>query len=136
MRIEPKFRCASGKSMSKLAKILKVPITYDMQDWEWEIADQDRISEYITLYKQDHMNDDDRIALMETIIQCVDDLYSAKYFPPKQWKEVKRLIKRNSVIHQYTIFYWSGLEAFVPCFYTWYISKEMSKLYLELYKKC
>lgn len=52
MRVKPKFRCTTGKSIDKLAEILSVPNTPDMQDWEWVIAEPYRINEYINLYKK------------------------------------------------------------------------------------
>lgn len=80
------------------------------------------------------MSDDDRIALMEIIIQSIENLFSEKNFPPKQWQKVKKLIELNSVIHRYTVYYWSDFDEYVPCFDTWSISKEMNKLYFSLYK--
>jgi hypothetical protein len=135
MIVEPKFRCTSAKSIAKLAQILNVPNNSQMQDWEWEIADHKRLNEYIHLYGRRHMTDDDRIALMETIIQSVDDLYSKNGFLPRQWNRVKNLIIQNSEIHRYTVFYWSNLSEFLPCYYSWSISKQMSSLYLCLYQK-
>jgi hypothetical protein len=105
-----------------------------MQDWEWEIADSARINDYICLYMKSHMNDDDRITLMETIIQSTEDLYSLNGFPPKQWRQVKLLLTANSKIHHYTIFYWSNLDGFTPFYDCWSISKEMNRLYFKLYK--
>jgi hypothetical protein len=105
-----------------------------MQDWEWEIADSARINDYICLYMKSHMNDDDRITLMETIIQSTEYLYSLNGFPPKQWRQVKLLLTANSKIHHYTIFYWSKLDGFTPFYDCWSISKEMNRLYFKLYK--
>jgi hypothetical protein len=110
MRREPKFRSVTRKSITKLSYIFKVQDSEFMQDWEWVIADHRRINEYIQLYLKMHMTDDDRFGIMETIIQSVEDLYSRNGFPPKQWSIVKKLLKRNKELHQYTVFYWSCLD--------------------------
>jgi hypothetical protein len=53
--------------------------TPQIQDWAWEAADSDRIDEFIAAYKSGQLNDDERFALMETIIQSFEDLGEALY---------------------------------------------------------
>jgi len=135
MRRRPKFRCATKKSITKLASILGVSHTPDMQDWEWEIADPQRLREYIELYSKPHMNEDDRFTIMETMIQSIDDLFVRNRIPPKCWTRVQKLITSNPKLHQCSVLYWSSLDfdGFTPVRDCWKVSKEMNKLYIRLY---
>jgi hypothetical protein len=45
-----------------------------MQDWEWEVADSERINEFPSAYESGELSDDERFTLMETILQSFEDL--------------------------------------------------------------
>ncbi|MCP5384447.1 MAG: hypothetical protein H6913_07510 [Altererythrobacter sp.] len=45
-----------------------------MQDWEFEVADANRIDEFLSAYQSQELTDDERFTLMEMIIQSFEDL--------------------------------------------------------------
>jgi hypothetical protein len=67
-------RYPTRKAIDSLAARFDLPYTPFMQDWEWEVADSDRIDEFVAGYHSGELNEDERFTLMETIIQSFEDL--------------------------------------------------------------
>jgi hypothetical protein len=104
------FRCSTRKAIDSLSRRFGLPVEPFMQDWEWEVADPDRIDEFLAAYEHDDLDDDERFTLMEMIIQSFEDLPD----PPEtdeRWKSVLKLLKTNSALHISTIWYWASLGA-------------------------
>lgn len=80
-----------------------------MQDWEWEIADSNRLDEYLAAYKSGELSDDERFTLMETIMQAFEDLPDSLESEPR-WVETLMILDSNIDLHTYTVWYWSDLE--------------------------
>ena len=110
MYIKPKLRCPTKKSIEKLSVILSVPNTPQMQDWEWEIADSKKLNDYISIYNKDHMTNDDRFTIMETILQAVECRIIDNGVPPRSWIKIKKILEKNKELHKDSIYYWSDIE--------------------------
>jgi hypothetical protein len=80
-----------------------------MQDWEYEVADANRIDEFISVYESGELDDDEKFSLMETIIQSFEDLEISLSDEPR-WQRVLNIIENNIELHRYTVWYWSMLE--------------------------
>ena len=80
-----------------------------MQDWEWEVADSNRINEFLDAYENGQLTDDERFTLMETIIQSFEDL-EANMTQHECWAKFLSLIEANINLHLYTVWYWSDLD--------------------------
>lgn len=85
----------------------------DMQDWEIEVADPSRIREFLLAYESGELNDDERFTLMETIIQSFEDS-DRDLDDDDEWNVVIGCLDRFSVLHGYTIWYWSCPESKSP----------------------
>jgi len=103
------WRFPTQKTIESLAKRFNLPNTPDMQDWEWEVADSDRIDEFISAYESGELNKDEKFTLMETIIQSFEELEIPLLREPR-WKKVLNLLEDNIELHIYSIWYWSDLE--------------------------
>jgi hypothetical protein len=103
------WRFPTAQAIASLADRFSVPNDQHMQDWEWEIADSNRISEYLAAYKSGELNDDERFTLMETIIQAFEDLPDS-LDADCRWTEVLQLLDSNIDLHAYSVWYWSDLE--------------------------
>jgi hypothetical protein len=82
-----------------------------MQDWEWEVADPARFNEWVTVYRDEPLTDDERFTLMEMLIQCVEDLAGMrqKWTTAEQmleWHEVAELLRDRPRLHASSIAYW------------------------------
>lgn len=80
-----------------------------MQDWEWEVADADRVVEFLSVYERESLDVAERISLMEIIVQCAEDLADGPN-GPAVWAEVQRLIWTHPEIHVATVRYWACLD--------------------------
>ncbi|MCG8668043.1 MAG: hypothetical protein MI867_01415 [Pseudomonadales bacterium] len=112
-----------------LAQKLNVPLHEDMQDWEYEVADENRIPEYLSLYNSSGCSLENKRLLMEMIVQSLEDKMQKQGFIYRQWPEIKSLIERNYGIHKETVIYWSCIDEFTPGYYSWSVSREMKKVY-------
>ena len=82
------------------------PNTLEMQDWEWEVADSQRIGEFLSVYESGELTEDEQFILMETILQSFENLES----PPqanKHWQQVLDKLDKNVELHIYTLWYWA-----------------------------
>jgi hypothetical protein len=80
-----------------------------MQDWEWEVADPDRVSEFVAAYNDGSLSDDERFTLMETIIQSFAETNQPLESNP-EWQHVLSTIEQNISLHIYSVWYWSHLD--------------------------
>jgi hypothetical protein len=99
-------RYPTQQAIDSLARRFNLRNDPYMQDWEYEVADSSRISEFLSAYKSGELSEDERFTLMETLIQSFEDskmdLSSAL-----EWKETLGLIDRNIELHAATVWYWS-----------------------------
>tara|TARA_R110002073_G_scaffold4918_2_gene31246 strand:- start:5934 stop:6287 length:354 start_codon:yes stop_codon:yes gene_type:complete len=103
------WRFPTAGAIASLANRLGVPHHPSMQDWEWEIADPDRIDEYLSLYRDGGLTDDERFTLMETILQSFEDLDADLTSDPR-WLAVLDWLDRDVELHAHSIWYWADLE--------------------------
>lgn len=102
------WRFPTRKAIDSLASRFNLPNKPEMQDWEWEVADPDRIDEFLYAYKSDILDDDEKFTLMETIIQSFEESLFPLSKDPR-WKTVLEILERNIELHIYSVWYWSDL---------------------------
>ena len=103
------WRFPTRKAIDSLAERFNLPNTPEMQDWEWEVADSERIDEFVIAYESGELDDDEKFTLMETIIQSFEELEASLSTEPR-WNKVLNLIVNNIELHIYSVWYWSDLE--------------------------
>lgn len=105
-------RCPTRAGRDDLAARLGLTINPFSQDWEWEVADPEKFDEWLSVYRDEPLSDDERFSLMEMLIQCVNDMVPA-YGPadgikqPPQWRAVAELLRERPRLHASSIAYWS-----------------------------
>jgi hypothetical protein len=107
---EPECRHPTRAAIDKLAATFSLPNTPDMQDWEWEVADPDRVEEFLNEYKNGNNTDDEKFVLLEMLLQSFEES-ELDLNKNEKWKELLELIQSNFKIHEYTIWYWSVFDA-------------------------
>lgn len=98
-----------------LAARLGLTIDPNDQDWEWQVADAARFDEWLSIYRDDSLSDDERFSLMEMLIQCVEDMVPLRGPPSEveelpQWSAVEALLRARPQLHASTLEYWSVFE--------------------------
>lgn len=84
-----------------------------MQDWEWEVADANRLPELVKLYISSDLSDDERFSLMEMLIQCVEDM-AGQSVAASAWSEIESLLLLKPKLHHSTVAYWACLGEVDP----------------------
>lgn len=92
-----------------LADKLNLKYHDDMQDWEYEVADMNRLADFEKHYLLSDTNDKEKESLMEIMLDSLNDsleLNDLKIFNDFAPKILKYL-KENNQIHEGTINYWT-----------------------------
>ena len=126
------WRFPTADAIASLADRLGVPNDPSMQDWEWQIADPQRIDDYLSIYRSGELTDDERFTLMETILQSFEGL-DADFGSDTRWITVLDLLERNIQLHAYSIWHWADLDndEFSEC---WRVSQYM-RIIIERHPK-
>ena len=102
-------RFPTSAAIDALAKRFRLPDGAQMQDWPWEVADAERLDEFLDAYDSGGLSDDERFTLMEIILQSFEDLGSSRGFDAR-WHRALDVLDRNIDLHAYSVWYWSDLE--------------------------
>jgi len=57
----------------RLTVALRLPVTEGGQDWPFEVADPDRLSEFLDAYEQGFLDEQERYHLMELIVASLEE---------------------------------------------------------------
>ncbi|MEI8384315.1 MAG: hypothetical protein WCJ09_29680 [Planctomycetota bacterium] len=106
---EKLWRFPTAQAIANLAARFDVPTGPHMQDWAWEIADSNRLDEYLTDYQSGELTNDERFTLMEIIMQAFEDLPAPLDSDPR-WEATLMTLDSKIDLHAYTVWYWSDLE--------------------------
>jgi hypothetical protein len=103
-------RWPTTDARQSLALRLHLPYDPSMQDWEWEVADPSRFGEFLDTYSHGGLTEDERFALMEVLIQCVEDMGLPADQPSPQWQSVASLLLASADLHASSVRYWACLD--------------------------
>jgi len=77
-----------------------------MQDWEWEIADPERLDEYRALLDTPELSESERISLVEMLLECFEVLAHDGALDAR-WEQLDRYLTAHHALHASTLAYWS-----------------------------
>jgi RimJ/RimL family protein N-acetyltransferase len=106
---EPEPRYPTRAAIDALAKRFGLENSPGMQDWEWQVADPDRIDEFLAAYESGALTDDERFTLMETILQSFEELPHPVDEDPRL-PRLLALLRHNLALHRHTIWQWSAYQ--------------------------
>lgn len=88
------------------ALALRLGLTFaeSSQDWEWEVADSRRTGEYLALYRSSAVGDEERLSLMEMLLQCAEEADPDGRVA--LWRDIGPLLMARAELHRTTIDYW------------------------------
>jgi|SRR5690606_3180240 len=94
--------------IEQLSKELLLPYTGTEQDWDIEMADSNRIDEFIKFYKDNNLCNDKKEAVMSLVLSSYDDLLNENNLEINdKWNEIKSILKSERIIFVDLIDYWS-----------------------------
>jgi len=91
----PKFHNINARVA--LAKRLNLPYRDNMQDWEYQVADVERIDDFLNAYDLRDITEDERFLLIEMLFQSfeeVDDLEK-----DTRWHRTLSVVENNLDLH-------------------------------------
>lgn len=93
-------------SIDKLTALFALPATGQEQDWEVELADENRIGEFLMAYEEMVLSPDDKFALMALILASADHHIEAEAKVPEEWKRIANILTEERELHEETLSYW------------------------------
>lgn len=101
--IQPRYPTAAA--IAQLTAILNLPPC--CQDWEIEVADPDRVGEFLDVYERQPLDDDGKFALMALIVASYDELLAEHSNETRYRERIRRHLLDQFDLHAYTVQYWS-----------------------------
>ena len=95
----------SRAAIDALAERFGLPNNEWMQDWEYEVADPQRIDEFLG-YAETGPDADVASVLMMILLQSFEDLGEEVLHDPR-WERVVKLLQEQYALHRSTLHYWS-----------------------------
>ncbi|MCH8622296.1 hypothetical protein [Undibacterium sp. TS12] len=106
------YRFPTRAAIDALASRFNLPNTRDMQDWEYQVADANRINEFLAAYDSGELSDDEKFTLAAMLFQsfwnALDE--GQTFLNSAGWKHFLDLIEQDIEIHIYLVWYWSSVE--------------------------
>lgn len=94
--------------IEQLSKELLLPYTGIEQDWDIEMADSNRINDFLKFYQQNDLSVDEKIAVMSLILASYEDFLNENDLEiDNRWKDVSPILETERVIFVDLINYWS-----------------------------
>lgn len=126
MNKQPARRHGRSHGIKVLSDFFDYPIDPFSQDWTYEVAEPEKIADYIEAYETASFDEDTKFSLMEMIIEAANDCDSVENW----WPKIKTLLKKDFTLHEYTIYYWCCFDSKLEDSFA--ISKRMRDLWKSL----
>ena len=99
--------------IESLSKRLELPYTGIEQDWDIEMANPDRIEEFLSYLKNTELDKSEKIAMMSLIIASFEDLLNEDETNERQcdlWNNIKIMLESDFELFSDIITYWSLID--------------------------
>ena len=87
------------EAMAALNQALHLPATGQEQDWDIELADPDRVSEFVAYFENHPLSEGEKHALMALILGSLEDLSNREKIPSELWDRVRHLLQADSGLY-------------------------------------
>jgi len=98
------------KFPSPLISLLNLDDSWNEQDWELIVSDEERVEEFIQFYSTMPLNDDDRMSLMLIILDSYNYRVWQVGFDNNIWAAISNLIRLDLLFFKEQIIYWSCMD--------------------------
>ncbi|WP_257667165.1 hypothetical protein [Parapedobacter tibetensis] len=95
--------------VEQLSKELSLPFTGIEQDWSIEMANSNRIDDFLKFYQQNDLSEDKKNAVMSIILASYEDFLHENNDLEigDRWNEIKSILESERAIFADLINYWS-----------------------------
>lgn len=91
----------------ELNKLLKFNASGDEQDWDIELADYKRVTEFIEIVSSANLSLPERCAIVELILASYDDYIMNKGDDETVWNSIVRVLDAHFQLYIDTLNYWA-----------------------------
>ncbi|MBY8963096.1 hypothetical protein KJK34_10065 [Flavobacterium sp. D11R37] len=94
--------------IEQLSKELSLPYMGFEQDWDVELADKNRVDEFISFYNDNDLSAEMKYAIMSIILASYDDFLNDKELDRDyRWYEIEKILKSEKEVFRDLIEYWT-----------------------------
>lgn len=94
--------------IEQLSKKLSLPYMGFEQDWDVELADKNRVDEFISYYNENDLSAEMKYATMSIILASYDDFLNDKELDiDYRWHEIEKILKSENGFFRDLIEYWA-----------------------------
>ena len=109
--------CIKKRAINKLTKDLNLKKDEITQDWEYEMADARRISEFLQYYKENQLSPSEKKLLIQLLLESFNDYMGEFNYNLKYLGELKCIVKNDFEIYKDILDYWAcGEDDLEDCF--------------------
>ena len=108
---EPPVRHPTTAAIERLDSIFGFSPDAYSQDWDVELADGERLAEFVSTYSTVALDDDERFTLMTLIVASAHDALDFHEMGEAEWRPIHDLLIANFSLHACTIYYWCCVDA-------------------------
>ena len=94
--------------IEQLSNELALPFTGIEQDWNIEMADSNRINDFLKYYQRRDLSSDKKVAVMSLILVSYEDFLNEHDLEMDDgWNEIKSILESERILFVDLIDYWS-----------------------------
>lgn len=94
--------------IEQLSKKLSLPYIGIEQDWDVELADKNRVDEFISYYNENDLSTEMKYATISIILASYDDFLTDKELDSDyRWYEIEKILKSEKEVFRELIVYWA-----------------------------
>jgi hypothetical protein len=95
------------EAIAHINSSLHLPYTGTEQDWDIEMANPDRVGEFIAYYQTASLSADEKMALMALILASYEDLLNEQQVhQDEQWPKIEAILKQEKKLYPELLSYW------------------------------
>ena len=87
------------EAVAALNQALHLPATGREQDWDIELADPDRVGEFVAYFESHPLSESEKHALMALIFGSLEDLSNREKVPSELWDRVRHLLRADPSLY-------------------------------------
>lgn len=96
------------ETIERLCKELSLPYKGNEQDWDIELADKNRVDEFISFYNDNDLSIDMRYGTMSILLASYDDLLDDTGIDRDyRWREIETMLKSDKQVFLELVDYWA-----------------------------
>ena len=96
-------------AIKRLNRMLNLPALGNEQDWEFELADSDRIEEFLDLIKFAALTVEEKVALLALILSSAEDATNKDQNIDKYLGDLVSIISKDKNIFSEVLDYWASV---------------------------